>query len=43
MVMPRCRPRSRGEDFQDGARAPEAALGRLVGIGGGADGDVRPR
>ena len=29
-----------GEDLQDGARAPEAALGGLVGVGGGADGDA---
>ena len=29
-----------GEDFEDGAGALEAALGGLVGVGGGADGDA---
>src|ERR1022692_2520465 len=28
-----------GEDFEDGARSAEAALGGLIRIGGGADGD----
>ena len=32
-------PAPRGEDLQDFPRHLEAALGRLIGIGGGSDGD----